>query len=163
MKIITLLAAVALIWLWAPALTAQSGEAEEQPVEADAPAEDFAPDNPSGPRLTMESMTFEAGKIPAGSTLSHSFSIRNDGDQPLIIEQVRPGCGCTVAEFERELAPGESGVIDVSMEIYEQWAGSQLRKTVWVISNDPLHRQVRLIISGEVTALQEAQNAPETK
>ncbi len=151
MKIITLLASAALIWLWAPALSAQSGEAEGL-AEAAAPAEDFAPDTSSGPRLTMESMSFEAGKIPAGSTLSHSFSLRNDGDQPLIIEQVRPGCGCTVAEFERELAPGESGAIDVSMEIYEQWAGSQLRKTVWVISNDPLHRQVRLVISGEVTA-----------
>jgi hypothetical protein len=47
------------------------------------------------------------GKINEGQKLSVAFRFKNNGKNPLVIESVRPGCGCTVADFPKEpIAPG---------------------------------------------------------
>jgi hypothetical protein len=45
---------------------------------------------------------FDFGKIKKGSKVSHIFEIVNTGDKPLIISDVKPGCGCTIPEFTKE-------------------------------------------------------------
>ena len=55
------------------------------------------------------------GKIPEGQKLDVSFRFRNTGSTPLVIGQVQPSCGCTVAEAPREpIAPGGEGIIKAS-------------------------------------------------
>jgi len=52
------------------------------------------------------------GKIPEGQKLDVSFRFRNTGTTPLVIGQVRPSCGCTIAEQPQEpIAPGSEGQI----------------------------------------------------
>ena len=52
------------------------------------------------------------GKVPEGQQLDVAFRFRNTGATPLVIGQVRPSCGCTVAEQPREpIAPGGEGQI----------------------------------------------------
>ena len=52
------------------------------------------------------------GKIPEGQKLDVAFRFRNTGTTPLVIGQVRPSCGCTIAEQPREpIAPGNEGQI----------------------------------------------------
>mgnify|MGYP001546021421 CR=1 FL=1 len=52
------------------------------------------------------------GTIPEGKKLEVSFRFLNSGTKPLVIEQVRPSCGCTVAEQPAEpILPGKEGVI----------------------------------------------------
>jgi hypothetical protein len=52
------------------------------------------------------------GRIPEGQKLDVTFRFRNTGTTPLVIGQVRPSCGCTVAEQPREpIAPGSEGRI----------------------------------------------------
>lgn len=52
------------------------------------------------------------GNINEGQKLAVSFRFRNTGNKPLIIESVKPTCGCTVAEYPKEpIAPGEEGEI----------------------------------------------------
>lgn len=52
------------------------------------------------------------GKIPEGQKLDVSFRFRNTGATPLVIGQVRPSCGCTIAEQPQEpIAPGKEGEI----------------------------------------------------
>jgi hypothetical protein len=52
------------------------------------------------------------GAIPEGRKLEVSFRFLNSGTKPLVIEQVRPSCGCTVAEQPAEpILPGKEGVI----------------------------------------------------
>ena len=48
-------------------------------------------DNPIGPKIFFEETVFDAKKIDEGSTIEHTFKVRNTGDQPLEIKQVKPG------------------------------------------------------------------------
>ena len=47
------------------------------------------------------------GGGPGRRDVEAVFEIANDGDQPLEITEVRPSCGCTVAEFDKVIEPGE--------------------------------------------------------
>ena len=38
--------------------------------------------------------------------VSHKFSFKNDGDQPLIILSVKPSCGFIIAEYNPKGRPG---------------------------------------------------------
>ena len=57
------------------------------------------------------------GRINEGQKLEVSFRFKNTGDKPLIIQSVRPGCGCTVADYPKEpIAPGAEGEITGSFD-----------------------------------------------
>lgn len=52
------------------------------------------------------------GKVLEGQKLDVAFRFRNTGTTPLVIGQVRPSCGCTIAEQPQEpIAPGNEGQI----------------------------------------------------
>lgn len=52
------------------------------------------------------------GKIPVGIPKSVTFTVKNVGKTPLIIETVTPTCGCTTKEFTQEpIMPGKMGKI----------------------------------------------------
>ena len=44
--------------------------------------------------------------------VSHKFSFKNDGDQPLLILSVKPSCGCTTPNWSKNpINPGDEGFI----------------------------------------------------
>jgi hypothetical protein len=52
------------------------------------------------------------GNVNEGQKLALSFRFKNTGSKPLIIESVKPTCGCTVADYPKEpIASGEEGEI----------------------------------------------------
>ncbi|HVY76411.1 MAG TPA: DUF1573 domain-containing protein [Puia sp.] len=60
----------------------------------------------------LDSTDRHFGSIPEGRKLDVTFRFKNSGDKPLIISQVRPSCGCTIAEQPDEpVLPGKEGVI----------------------------------------------------
>jgi len=64
------------------------------------------------------------------------FSFHNDGDRPITIESVTPGCGCTTASLgKKTYAVGESGKIQVVFTVGER-TGLQ-EKSVLVQTDDP--------------------------
>ena len=105
------------------------------------------------PRLIIDSPTLDMGEVKPGSLVSSKFTFTNQGDAPLQILEVRPGCSCATAEFDSVVAPGQAGQITIPLNIYPEWAGQQFRKAAWVITNDPLTPQLRLIMSGQVAPL----------
>ena len=57
------------------------------------------------------------GKINEGQVLEVSFRFKNTGDKPLVIEDVRPTCGCTAANPpDKPILPGEEGVINATFD-----------------------------------------------
>lgn len=57
------------------------------------------------------------GRITEGQKVQVSFRFKNTGNKPLIIQSVRPGCGCTVADYPKEpIAPGGEGEITGSFD-----------------------------------------------
>ncbi len=57
------------------------------------------------------------GNVDEGEQLEIAFRFKNTGSSPLIIKDVRPSCGCTLAEKpEAPIAPGKEGIIKTSFD-----------------------------------------------
>ncbi|MFT7485696.1 MAG: hypothetical protein ACI9F9_001546 [Candidatus Paceibacteria bacterium] len=53
------------------------------------------------------SETHAFGRVMQGTVAGHTFELKNEGNEDLIIKQVKPTCGCTVAQVECENDEGE--------------------------------------------------------
>jgi hypothetical protein len=74
------------------------------------------------------------GTIPEGQKVDVSFRFRNAGTSPLVITQVRPSCGCTIADQPKEpIAPGAEGRI--SAVFNSQGHPGINHKTLFVTAN----------------------------
>lgn len=56
--------------------------------------------------------------VGRSSSFSHTFHLRNRRAEPVVIEHVRSGCGCTKAEASTmTVAPGETVDVDVTLSL----------------------------------------------
>jgi len=55
------------------------------------------------------------GTLQEGDPAVAKFVFKNTGDEPLIIQNVHPSCGCTVPSWSKDpVAPGKEGTIEAS-------------------------------------------------
>lgn len=60
---------------------------------------------------------YEFGKIKKGDKVEHSYEITNTGNNPLIITEVKPACGCTAPSYTKDpILPGKTGKITLSFD-----------------------------------------------
>ncbi len=86
-----------------------------------------------------------------GVRWSDTFVLRNSGDEQLRIDEVKPACGCTVAELASQtLGPGGSVKLKVTLSLKDR-RGPQ-RKSVVVHSNDPKTPALTLWLRGKAFA-----------
>ena len=102
------------------------------------------------PRLVIDEPVFESREIRPGTVFSHEFTLLNEGDAPLLIEDVSTGCSCLVAAYDRSIAPGGRGRVHLAVDVYQKWAGRDFYRTVWLATNDPEAAQVSLVVRGRV-------------
>lgn len=71
-----------------------------------------------GQYTTMEvEERFDAGTVAKGEVVEATFTLKNTGEYPLIIADVKEACSCTVSEYPEEpIAPGESGTLSASVD-----------------------------------------------
>lgn len=82
-------------------------------------ADDRASEAQSKPLTTvaLSESSFEFGKIKKGDHKEHTYEITNTGKNPLIISQVKPGCGCTVPDYTKDpIMPGKKGKITLKFD-----------------------------------------------
>ncbi len=61
------------------------------------------------------SETIDFGKIKQGVPQKGTFTVTNMSNEPLIIEQANPTCGCTISDYTKEpIAPGKTGIINAT-------------------------------------------------
>ena len=66
--------------------------------------------------------------------VSHTFTISNAGDMPLVITRVIASCGCTTPEWPKEpVAPGKSAEIKVTFDPSNR--PGTFNKTISIYSN----------------------------
>jgi len=59
--------------------------------------------------------THDFGTISFNKPASYEFSFVNTGDAPIILLEVAPSCGCSVADFSKSpVKPGDNGKIKVT-------------------------------------------------
>lgn len=67
--------------------------------------------------VALAQSNYDFGNIKKGEKVSHVYEITNTGKNPLIISEVKPGCGCTAPEFTKEpIMPGQKGKITLSFD-----------------------------------------------
>jgi hypothetical protein len=105
------------------------------------------------PQLAFAMVDFDGGTVREGvqSLVKHAFVVHNSGDEPLLISQVRPSCGCTVVSFDSLIDPGAKGAIRATMDVSSM--SGPVQKSITVLSNDPAQSSVKLSIRATVIPL----------
>ena len=105
----------------------------------------------AAPDLVIENYKFDFGQVYQGERVEHVYRFRNAGDVPLRIEKVRSSCGCTAALASAEIiAPGEQGEVKAVFDS-TRFRG-RVTKTIYLYTDDPVHRETHFTLSGEVLA-----------
>ena len=102
----------------------------------------------SAQTISFDKTTFDYGVIKAGSDGHRFFTVKNTGDKPLIVNEVKPGCGCTTPEWSKDpILPGKTAQIKVG---YNTGIKGPFNKVIEVYSNDPQNSRTVLYIKGNV-------------
>lgn len=100
------------------------------------------------PEAVLVDPIHDAGTVGRGKEVRHDFTIRNEGTAPLHIREVKPTCGCTVAEYDQEIAPGGQGRVTAVVDT-SSFRGP-IAKPVIVFTDDPKNPSLRLTIRAHV-------------
>ncbi|RZJ56505.1 MAG: DUF1573 domain-containing protein [Flavobacterium sp.] len=86
-----------------------------------------------GPKIEFKSDTVDYGTVSKDEDNGlRAFEFTNTGDAPLIIQDVKSTCGCTVPTKPKDpIMPGKTGKIEVKYNM----APGPIRKTITVQSN----------------------------
>ena len=87
-------------------------------------------------RTTVKFMETEHdfGQVNEGEKVTHVYEVLNTGDADLLLQSVRPSCGCTTPKYDKKpIRPGKKGSIQVVFNTKGR-PGKQ-RKTVSVVTN----------------------------
>ena len=104
MRVAATSAVLALLTLTAVAPAAVRADTSPTP-STQAPAETH------GPKAVPVEAVVDAGTVAKGEKIKTTFEIKNEGDQTLEITDVRPSCGCTIATYDKTVAPGKVGKV----------------------------------------------------
>jgi len=97
----------------------------------------------------IDSTNTDLGKIAEGSVVEVSWRFKNSGNKPLIIQDVTPGCGCTVAERpEGPVAPGAEDRIKARFDSKNQ--SKTFSKSITVVANTKGEQRHTLSFHGEL-------------
>lgn len=108
----------------------------------------------SAQTIAFDKTTIDYGTIKPGADGNRVFMVKNTGDKPLILSNVKASCGCTTPVFKTDaIMPGKSAEIKVG---YNTNLNGFFVKQIEVFSNDPVNNRMVLNITGTVDA-----NAPE--
>lgn len=106
-------------------------------------------DDVTGPQIKFDKETHDYGKIPLRGDGNCVFTFENTGNEPLVLTNVRAGCGCTVPQWPREpVLPGESAEIKVRYTTLNR--PHTINKSIVVTSNSVTKNTVVLRIKGQV-------------
>ena len=114
------------------------------------------------PVLTLlDSSSYDFGTIQEGAIVEHTFNFRNDGEYPLILNNITSSCGCTTPEWPKEpIGPKATSSIKVRFDSKNK-SGPQV-KTITVYANtEPAYSELRL--RGIVNAVAKADTNSTTK
>ncbi len=113
-----------------------------------------------GPVLSFENMIVDYGKIVQNSDPLRVVKFTNTGTEPLVIQNARGSCGCTVPSFPKQpIMPGESSEIEIR---YDSKRLGKINKTVTITTNEGGEPHV-LKVTGQIEKLQQEDGVPPAK
>ncbi len=105
------------------------------------------------PKISFPKENHDFGVVKEGDIASYEFEFVNQGDNPLVISNVKASCGCTTPFWTKKpIAPGEKGMVKASYN--SKGRPGNFNKSITVTSNAE-NRITRLYIKGLVDNLPE--------
>ncbi len=101
--------------------------------------------------MVVAATEFDAGNVNKGDLIKHDFLVENKGKGTLEITHVQPACGCTVTEFDKQIAPGKTGKITATVNT-TNFSGP-IQKMISVTTNDLKMSNFQLTIKATVKAI----------
>lgn len=92
----------------------------------------------------VDSASYDFGTIEEGAIVEHEFKFKNEGEYPLILNNISSSCGCTTPEWPKEpIGPDQTSSIKVRFDSKNK-SGPQV-KTITVYANtEPAYSELRL-------------------
>ena len=101
--------------------------------------------------LVCDEPLFDFGTRPNTVEVDHDFVIRNSGELPLVISQVRSGCGCTHAQMSQSvIVPGSNAVLSARLTL--RGIVGLKRTNIYLHTNDPDKPVFQCQLSGTAVA-----------
>ena len=92
---------------------------------------------------------FNFNTIKQGEKITLKFRCKNTGLKPLVLTNVRPGCGCTIAEYSKEaILPNKEGWVTASFNS-KKFCG-EVHKSVLATSNTTNDTERNLQFTGTI-------------
>lgn len=108
-------------------------------------------------RLIVKERVVDLGRLKQGEKGIAKFLLENQGTAPVHISSVRASCGCTVprrlTDDEKLLEPGET--VEIVAEFDSKGRRGKQRKTVTVMSDDPIEPRLQLLLTAEIFTVME--------
>ena len=136
--------ALSLLVVTATAAYAQAQKAPKKTAATDTKATKAV----AAPKIEVVPETKDAGTVAKGQVIETTFLVKNTGGSDLVISDARPGCGCTVASFDKVIKPGTEGKVVTSVDT-KSFSGP-ISKSVLLVSNDPERGQINLFVKATV-------------
>ncbi len=109
------------------------GTSTSAPTPATQPITDEKPDGPL-PRFEFKTMDHDFGTINEGDVVEYTYSFKNTGEAPLIIQGAQGSCGCTVPDWSKQPIPaGGTGFVKAKFD--SKGKTNVQNKTVTVTAN----------------------------
>jgi len=101
-----------------------------------------------GKGLAFENLFLQLDDVKSGKRVPAIFHFKNVSNVPIVIQEVKPNCGCTVAKYPKSpIKPGEEGEIKAIYDTYHQKGYNQKFITVKTsFSNEPIVLTIRVNI-----------------
>ncbi|MBN8663549.1 MAG: DUF1573 domain-containing protein [Chitinophagales bacterium] len=119
-----------------------------------APQQPAAVDSSKLTAVQWLDSTVNFGSIGMGEKIEVKFRFKNIGTQPLTIQSVKAGCGCTAPDYTKEaVPPGGEGEVTGAFDSNKVTEG-EVRKTISVVMNTKPYPDHILVFSGTIRKAQ---------
>jgi hypothetical protein len=99
--------------------------------------------------IRFDNPVYNFGTVDEGKDVTHTYVFWNAGREKLVIENVQPTCGCTIAnDWDREVQPGKKGKISIIFRT-THYKG-EVTKIINVTTNVPEQNSIPLTLKGTV-------------
>jgi len=86
------------------------------PTPATLPSSEAKPEGPL-PKLEFQTVDHDFGTITEGQVVEYTYSFKNAGDAPLIIQGAQGSCGCTASDWTKTPIPvGGTGFVKAKFD-----------------------------------------------
>lgn len=109
----------------------------------------------AAPRLEISPPTFDLGEIFEDQPLEHTFVLKNTGDAPLRIQDIKLDCSCSAVDYDRAVAPGSTGKMIFTIKPYSVL--HKFCKKGMIYSNDPANPVTTVQLCGHAKPFIEIQ------